>query len=349
MSRPRRLTLCRFLPLLLALAAPWAHALNITGAGASFPFPVYAFWAHEYRDAADRLVNYQSIGSGGGVAQITRGTVDFGATDAPLDGEELAERGLVQFPSVLGGTVPVVNIPGIAPGELKLTGAELADIFLGKIRKWNDPVLVARNPGLELPDAEILVVHRSDGSGTTYGWTHYLAQVSPEWASQVGVGKAVKWPTGQGGKGNEGVANYVRQLQNTIGFVEYGFARQSGLSHVSLQNREGNFVQPNAESFMAAAANADWEAVPGMGVMLTNQPGAEAWPLAAATYILVPTRPDTPERVRVVFDFFDWAFRHGDDTAERLHYVALPDNVADLVRQSWTRDVRPRNGQSAWP
>src|SRR5690625_1719276 len=196
-----------------------AAALNITGAGASFPFPVYAYWAYDYREATDRLVNYQSIGSGGGVAQITRGTVDFGASDAPVPGDELDSAQLMQFPAVMGGTVPVVNLPGVAPGELKLTGQELADIFLGNIRRWNDPVLTARNPDVDLPDADILVVHRSDGSGTTYGWTHYLAQVSDEWKDRVGVGKAVKWPVGQGGKGNEGVANYVSQLQHTIGFV----------------------------------------------------------------------------------------------------------------------------------
>lgn len=347
--------LSRLRAVLLALCAvpllvpALAHGLNITGAGASFPYPVYAYWAYAYRDLTDRLVNYQSIGSGGGVAQITRGTVDFGASDAPLSGQELAERGLMQFPAVMGGTVPVVNLPGIAPGELKLSGTELADIYLGKIRKWNDPVLVARNPGVALPDADILVVYRSDGSGTTYGWTHYLAQVSPEWASNVGVGKAVKWPTGQGGKGNEGVANYVRQLQYTIGFVEYGFARQSQLSHVALENRDGNFVQPNAESFMAAAADADWDAEPGMGLMLTYQPGAQAWPIAAATFILVPAQPRSPERVKAVFAFFDWAFREGDAIAERLHYVALPDNVADLVRQRWRQEVQPRNGAAAWP
>lgn len=343
-----RVFLLTFCTLSLFVPVP-AQALNITGAGASFPYPVYAYWAYAYRDLTDRLVNYQSIGSGGGVAQITRGTVDFGATDAPLSGEELAQRGLMQFPAVLGGTVPVVNIPGIAPGELQLSGSELADIYLGKIRKWNDPVLVARNPGLNLPDADILVVYRSDGSGTTYGWTHYLAQVSPEWASTVGVGKAVKWPTGQGGKGNEGVANYVRQLQHTIGFVEYGFARQSQLSHVALNNRDGFFVQPNPESFMAAAANANWHDTPGMGLMLTYQPGANAWPIAAATFILVPTRPRSHERVRAVFTFFDWAWQEGDKIAEQLHYVALPDSVADLVRERWPQEVQPRNGQPVWP
>ncbi len=350
---PRRLSLLLQFGFLFVLAGlsglTPAQALNITGAGASFPFPVYAYWAYDYRDATGRLVNYQSIGSGGGVAQITRGTVDFGASDAPVAGDDLEARGLMQFPAVMGGTVPVINLPGIAPGELKLTGKELADIFLGKIRRWNDPVLTTRNPDLNLPDADILVVHRSDGSGTTYGWTHYLAQVSDEWRDTVGVGKAVQWPAGQGGKGNEGVANYVRQLQNTIGFVEYGFARQSGLSHVSLENRAGNFVQPNAESFMAAAASANWNSVPGMGLMLTHQPGEKAWPVAAATFILVPSEPPGAERVHAVLEFFDWAFKTGDATAERLHYVPLPDAVTDLVRERWQNQITPRNGQPVWP
>lgn len=336
------------LALALGIAAP-ASAVDITGAGASFPYPLYAQWASTYLAETGEAVNYQSIGSGGGVAQISKPTVDFGATDAPLSADELKARGLAQFPAVMGGTVPVVNIPGIEPGRLKLTGAELADIFLGKIRRWNDPALVARNPDLALPDADILVVHRSDGSGTTYGWTHYLAQVSPAWKETVGVGKAVKWPAGQGGKGNEGVANYVRQLRHTIGYVEYGYARENNLSYVQLQNQAGNFVSPTPESFAAAAASADWHGTPGMGVMLTNQPGDEAWPLAAATFILVPEVSRRPASTRSALAFFDWAFRQGDQAADAMHYVALPDNVTDMVRERWSQQLRDTEGRPVWP
>ncbi len=327
---------------------PGAQAVNITGAGASFPFPLYATWADMYFEETGRIVNYQSIGSGGGIAQISRGTVDFGATDAPLSSAELEEIGLVQFPAVLGGTVPIVNLPGVGPGELKLTGRELADIFLGKIQKWNDPVLQERNPDLKLPDADILVVHRSDGSGTTFGWTHYLAQVSPEWAEQVGVAKAVKWPTGQGGKGNEGVANYVRQLRYTIGYVEYGYAQQNQLSYVSLENQAGQFVEPTPETFAAAAANADWQAEPGMGVMLTNQPGDNAWPLAAATFILIPQQPASSERARAALEFFDWAFSNGGQAAHELYYVPLPAAAVNQVKQRWSQ-IRDEDGTPIWP
>nr|WP_253206971.1 phosphate ABC transporter substrate-binding protein PstS [Verticiella sp. GG226] len=334
--------------LALALAAP-VGATDITGAGASFPFPLYAQWASTYLAQTGEAVNYQSIGSGGGIAQISKPTVDFGATDAPLSAEELKARGLVQFPAVMGGTVPVVNIPGVSAGELKLTGSELADIFLGKIRRWNDPVLVARNPDLKLPDADILVVHRSDGSGTTYGWTHYLAQVSPAWQETVGVGKAVKWPAGQGGKGNEGVANYVRQLRHTIGYVEYGYARENNLTYIQLQNQAGAFVSPTPASFAAAAASADWAGTPGMGVMLTNQPGEASWPLAAATFILVPEVSRRPESTRSALRFFDWAFKNGDQAADDMHYVALPDTVTDLVRDRWAQQLRTADGRTLWP
>ncbi len=333
----------------LATATLPALATDITGAGASFPFPLYATWASRYLQDTGNIVNYQSIGSGGGVAQISKPTVDFGATDAPLTGPELEQRGLVQFPAVMGGTVPVVNIPGVGPGQLTLSGPELADIFLGNIRKWNDPRLVARNPGVALPDAEILVVHRSDGSGTTFGWTDYLAQVSPEWKQRVGQGKAVKWPAGQGGKGNEGVANYVKQLRHTIGYVEYGYARENQLSYVALLNQAGAVVQPTAETFAAAAASADWNSVPGMGVMLTNQPGEQAWPVASATFILVPGKVRRAEQARAVLEFFDWAFRKGGDTANEMHYVALPESVTDEVRKRWATDIRTKSGQAIWP
>jgi len=333
----------------LAATALPVQATDITGAGASFPFPLYAAWAARYLEETGNRVNYQSIGSGGGVAQISKPTVDFGATDAPLTGEELDQNGLLQFPAVLGGTVPVVNIPGIEPGAITMSGPELADIFLGKIRRWNDPALVARNPGVALPAADILVVHRSDGSGTTFGWTDYLSQVSPEWKSTVGQGKAVKWPVGQGGKGNEGVANYVKQLRHTIGYVEYGYARENGLSHVALVNQAGNAVQPSAETFAAAADGADWNSVPGMGLMLTNQPGANAWPLATATFILVPRVSRRPESTRAALDFFDWAFRTGSQMANDMYYVPLPQSVTDAVREKWRTGLRDRNGESIWP
>lgn len=330
------------------MGASAAFAINITGAGASFPFPLYATWAANYHEQTGRIVNYQSIGSGGGIAQITRGTVDFGATDAPLTAEELEDTNLLQFPAVMGGTVPIVNLPGVAPGQLKLTGVELADIFLGKIRKWNDPRISELNPNVQLPDAAILVVHRSDGSGTTFGWTHYLAQVSPEWAENVGVAKAVKWPTGQGGKGNEGVANYVRQLRYTLGYVEYGYAQQNNLTHVALKNPAGNFVVPGPESFAAAAEHANWNAAPGMGIMLTNQPGANAWPLAAATFILIPKKPRSPERARAALEFFDWAYQHGTQAALDLHYVPLPAAAIEQVRARWSH-VQDADGSALWP
>src|SRR5690606_32976279 len=272
-----------------------AHAADITGAGASFPYPIYAKWAAQYQQETGNRVNYQSIGSGGGQQQIIAKTVDFGASDDPMKGEALDENGLFQFPAIVGGTVPVVNVDGIKPGELKLSGEIIADIFLAKITKWNDPAITAMNPDAKLPDASIIVVHRSDGSGTTFGWTNYLSKVSSDWKEKVGEGKAVKWPVGQGGKGNEGVANYVKQLSNSIGYVEYAYAKQNGLSHAALQNQAGKFVQPEYDSFAAAAAGADWKAAPGMGVVLTQQPGEKSWPVTAATFVLVHKVADKPE------------------------------------------------------
>lgn len=335
--------------LILASASASGMAADITGAGASFPFPLYATWAERYLQESGNRVNYQSIGSGGGVAQISKPTVDFGATDAPLTAAELEARDLLQFPAVMGGIVPVVNLPGIEPGQLRLSGPELAQIYLGEITRWNDPVLQARNPDLKLPDTEILIVYRSDGSGTTYAWTHYLAQVYPQWKEKVGEGKAVKWPAGQGGKGNEGVANYVKQLRHTIGYVEYGYARENRLSHVALVNQAGSVVQPNTATFSAAADSADWEADPGMGIMLTNQPGADAWPLSTATFILVPRETRRPESTRTVLEFFDWAFREGGATAENMYYIPLPPSVTDIVRKRWETSIRTRSGDPVWP
>ncbi|CAM4070900.1 phosphate ABC transporter substrate-binding protein PstS [Bordetella tumulicola] len=323
------------------------QAANVTGAGASFPYPVYAKWASEYKAATDTAVNYQSIGSGGGQQQIKAKTVDFGASDDPLKADDLEKSNLLQFPAVIGGTVPVINVDGIKPGELKLSGAVLADIFLGKIKKWDDAAVKSLNPDLKLPSADIIVVHRSDGSGTTFGWTNYLSKVSPEWKEKVGEGKAVKWPTGQGGKGNEGVAAYVGQLKNSIGYVEYAYAKQNNLSWTQLQNKDGKFVQPEQTAFAAAAANADWKSAPGMGVVLTNEPGADSWPVTAATFILMQKVQDKPEQGRAVLEFFDWAFKNGDKTAAALDYVPLPDNVTDAIRASWS-EIKTADGKPVW-
>jgi len=332
----------------LSTATFAAHAANVTGAGASFPYPVYAKWASLYAAETGNKINYQSIGSGGGQQQIIAKTVDFGASDDPLNEKKLAENGLLQFPAVIGGTVAVVNIDGIKPGQLKLTGPVLADIFLGKITKWNDQAIASLNPGVTLPDAAIIVVHRSDGSGTTFGWTNYLSKVSPEWKEKVGEGKAVKWPAGQGGKGNEGVAAYVGQLKNAIGYVEYAYAKQNNLSWTQLKNKDGNFVQPEQKAFAAAAANADWKSAPGMGVVLTEEPGADSWPVTAATFILVHKKADKPEQTKAVLSFFDWAFKNGAKSASEIDYVPLPDAVTKEVRAAWAAEIKSADGQAVW-
>lgn len=339
----------RFSSILAVCAvAASVQAADLTGAGASFPYPIYAKWAAQYHQETGNRVNYQSIGSGGGQQQIIAKTVDFGASDDPMKADALESNGLVQFPAVIGGTVPVVNLAGIKPGELKLTGTVLADIFLGKIRQWNDPAIVALNPDLALPAKAIVVVHRSDGSGTTFGWTNYLTQVSADWKSQVGEGKAVKWPVGQGGKGNEGVAAYVRQLKNSIGYVEYAYAKQNALSWTQLQNRDGVFVQPSQSAFATAAASADWSSAPGMGVILNNEPGAQSWPVTAATFILVHARQTDAARAREVLAFFDWAFSKGGESAGQLDYVPLPEAVTRQVRQLWTTRILGPDGAAVW-
>lgn len=313
------------------------QAANITGAGASLPFPVYATWAAEYHQQTGRQVNYQSIGSGGGQQQIIVGTVAFGATDDPMAADELMQHGLLQFPAIIGGIVPVVNLPGIGPGELKLTGEVLADIYLGKITRWNDPALVTLNPELRLPDSDIVVVHRSDGSGTTFNWSDYLAKVSADWRTRVGVGKAIKWPVGQGGKGNEGVAAYVMQLENAIGYLEFAYAVQNNLSWTLLKNQAGAFVAPSEASFSAAAAHADWINTPGFGVVLTEQPGADSWPITAASFILIKKQPRDVAQARTVQDFFGWAFDQGRDIARALDYVPLPDEVVGQITELWAQ------------
>ncbi|ALM84388.1 phosphate ABC transporter substrate-binding protein PstS [Bordetella sp. N] len=331
----------------LSAAVFAVQAADVTGAGASFPYPVYAKWASEYKAATNNAVNYQSIGSGGGQQQIIAKTVDFGASDDPMKGEDLDKNGLLQFPAVIGGTVPVVNVSGVSAGQLKLSGAVLADIFQGKIKKWDDAKIKSLNPDVKLPSADIIVVYRSDGSGTTFGWTNYLSKVSASWKAEIGEGKAVKWPTGQGGKGNEGVAAYVGQLKNSIGYVEYAYAKQNKLAWTQLQNKDGKFVQPEQKAFAAAAANADWKSAPGMGVVLTDEPGAASWPVTSATFILVHKVQDKPAQGKAVLSFFDWAFKGGAKSAEALDYVPLPDAVTSEIRASW-KQIKGADGKAVW-
>ncbi|MDO5687626.1 MAG: phosphate ABC transporter substrate-binding protein PstS [Neisseria sp.] len=319
------------------------NAQTVTGAGASFPQPIYAQWAQAYQQSTGNQINYQSIGSSGGIKQIIAKTVDFGATDAPLSKENLDKDGLIQFPTVVGGVVPVVNVDGVAPGQLKLSGTVLADIYLGKIKKWNDPAITALNEGVSLPDAAITTVFRSDGSGTSFNFTNYLSQVSPEWEKTVGAANSVKWPTatdgtGAAGKGNEGVSATVGKVKNSIGYVEYAYAKQNNMSHTALMNKAGNVVQPSQESF-AAAADTDWQSAPGYQLVLTNQGSDQAWPIASATFIVVHTKPDNPERVKAALAFFDWAYKNGDEAAAKLDYVPLTDNTKQLMRDSWKQVV----------
>lgn len=312
-----------------------AQAADITGAGATFPFPIYAKWAEAYKAATGVGLNYQSIGSGGGIRQIKAKTVDFGASDAPLKGDDLEKSGLLQFPAVMGGLVPAINIAGINPRELKLTGPLLADIYFGKIKRWNDPQIAALNPNLKLPDAGISVVYRSDGSGTTYVWTEYLSLISADWKSKVGFNTSVQWPVGVGGKGNEGVSATVKQIANSIGYVEYAYAKQNKLSYALVQNKSGHFPDPDDTSFQAAADGADWSAAPGMGISLNNQAGDKAWPIVSATFILMHRKPEKTEQSQAALKFFDWAFKNGDKLALELEYVPLPASVKDKVRASW--------------
>ena len=314
---------------------------TITGAGASFPQPIYAKWAGEFKNATGGQVNYQSIGSSGGIKQIQANTVDFGASDAPLSKEELDKSGLIQFPTVIGGVVPVVNIEGVAPGQLKLDGATLANIYLGKITKWNDPAITALNAGVTLPDAPITTIFRSDGSGTTFNFASYLAAVSPEWKAGPGVDKSIKWPTaatGAGGKGNEGVASNVARAKNSIGYVEYAYAKQNKMSHTQLKNAAGNFVQPSAESF-AAAGNADWKGTPGFNIVLTNQADSNAWPISAATFILIHTKPTNPDNVKNTLKFFDWAYSSGDELAKSLDFVPFSAESKAIFREEWKKVI----------
>ncbi len=321
--------------------------IRLSGAGASFPYPVYARWAYRYQKLTGARINYQSIGSGGGIAQIKAKTVDFGASDAPLKPKDLKAADLIQFPMVMGGVVPVVNIPGVGPGKLRLSGKALADIYLGRIRRWNAPALAALNPGLKLPDRAIQVVHRADGSGTTWIFTNYLSKVSPGWKAKVGTAKAVAWPTGVGGKGNEGVAGYVKRLKGAIGYVEYAYALTNKLPHALLQNRAGKFVAPTFASFQAAAANADWAHAPGFYMVLTNQPGDQSWPITGATFILLHREQPSVRKAKALLRFFDWCYRHGGALAKKLHYVPMPEAVVKRVEARWRTDLRA-SGKPVW-
>lgn len=312
-----------------------AFSQDVTGAGASFPAPLYSKWAAEYNKSQGQKVNYQSVGSGAGIKQIDAKTVDFGASDMPLKDEDLAQKNQMQFPTVIGGVVPVVNIAGVTPGQLKLTGEVIADIFLGKISKWSDPAVKALNPGLNLPDAAIAPVRRSDGSGTTFLFTNYLSKVSTDWKAKVGDGTAVNWPTGAGGKGNEGVAAFVSRLPNSIGYVEYAYVKQNKMVFAQVKNAAGHYVSPDDTAFKAAAAGADWPK--SFYQILTNQPGKDAWPITGATFILMHKTQDKPEKAAATLKFFDWAYKNGDQTADDLDYVPMPASVKDVIRKSWSQ------------
>jgi phosphate transport system substrate-binding protein len=326
-------------------AATTAHAADISGAGATFPYPIYAKWADAYKKETGLGLNYQSIGSGGGIKQIKAKTVTFGASDKPLPGKELDETGLAQFPMVMGGIVPVVNLEGIKPGELVIDGPTLAKIFLGEIKQWNDPALKKLNPSAKLPDAAIAVVHRSDGSGTTFNFSYYLADVSPGWKAKVGVNTSLQWPVGIGAKGNEGVANNVGNTRGSIGYVEYAYALQNKLTYTKMMNKAGKTVAPTSEAFQAAAANADWKSQPGYGVILANQPGAESWPMTAATWILMYKKPADPAASAEALKFFAWAYKSGGKMAEKLDYVPMPANVVKDIEAYWKNEIKDASGK----
>lgn len=325
---------------LIAAGATSAQAADITGAGATFVYPVMSKWSADYSTATGNKINYQSIGSGGGIAQIKAGTVDFGSSDKPLESKELSEAGLGQFPSVIGGVVPVVNIKGIVPGKIQFTGPLLAEIFLGKITKWNDPQIVAVNAGVALPDALITVVHRSDGSGTTFNWVNYLSKVSPEWKTKIGEGTSVQWPVGVGGKGNEGVAAYVKQIPGSIGYVELAYALQNKMTHAAVQNAAGKFVQPSRESFQAAAASADWKNAKDFFLIITNAPGEGSWPIAATNFILMYKQPKDATRSKNTLAFFKWALENGKAQAEALDFVPLPDELVKQIEAYWAAEIK---------
>lgn len=330
--------------LTLSLAGVTVLAQDVTGAGATFPAPIYAKWADAYNKATGARINYQSVGSGAGLRQIRGKTVDFGASDMPLTDAELTKDGLIQFPTVIGGVVPVVNIKGITPGQIKITGQVLGDIYLGKVTKWNDAALAALNPGVPLPDAAIAVVRRADGSGTTFLFTNYLSKVNTEWKAKVGEGTAVNWPTGAGGKGNEGVSAFVQRLPNSIGYVEYAYAKQNKMSYALMQNKDGVYVKPDDTAFKAAAAGAEWAKT--FYQVLTDQPGKDSWPITGATFIMMHKAQDKPASATNSLKFFDWAFANGDKMADDLDYVPLPGAVKDMVRKQWGDNLKDAAGKA---
>jgi phosphate transport system substrate-binding protein len=330
------------------LAGATAHAADLSGAGATFPAPIYAKWAETYRKDSGVGLNYQPIGSGGGIKQIKAKTVDFGASDKPLKVQELNESGLFQFPTVVGGVVPVVNIPGVAPGALKLNGAILADIYLGEIKRWNDPRIAQLNPGLRLPGLPVTVVHRSDGSGTSFLFTTYLSMKSAAWAGKVGGNDSVEWPVGQGGKGNDGVAAFVKQTVGSIGYVEYVYIQQNHMAFVDMQTRQGSFIAPTEGAFAAAASHGDWSHAPGYYLLLLDQPGEDAWPITGATFILMYKQQANAATGEGVLKFFDWAYKNGDGMAKSLSYVPLPEGVKAQIRKSWAMNIKGGNGQPVY-
>jgi phosphate ABC transporter phosphate-binding protein len=330
---------------ILAAAVLPAMAMDISGAGATFPYPIYAKWADAYKKETGVGLNYQSIGSGGGIKQIEARTVTFGATDAPLKGEDLDKNGLVQFPMVMGGIVPVVNLAGIKAGDLVIDGPTLANIFLGNIKTWDDPAIKKLNPSAKLPSQAIAVVHRSDGSGTTFNFAYYLAQVSPDWKTNVGFNTSVEWPVGIGAKGNEGVSQNVSQTNGAIGYVEYAYALQNKMTYTKMINKDGKTVSPTSDAFQAAAANADWSSVPGYGVILANQPGATSWPMTAATFILIPKQPQDTAATTEALKFFAWAYAKGAKMAEELDYMPMPAKVVSSIEAMWSKDIKDASGK----
>ena len=316
------------------------HATDITGAGSSFVYPVISKWSAAYAEKTGNHINYQSIGSGGGIAQIKAGTVDFGASDMPLKPEDLAKFGLGQFPDVIGGIVPAMNVAGVAAGSLVLDGPTLADIYLGKVTTWNDPAIAKLNPNLHLPSSRITVVHRSDGSGTSFNFTDYLSKVSADWKAKVGEGTAVQWPAGIGGKGNEGVSAYIKQIPNSIGYVEYAYALQNKIGYAKMKNAAGNVIEPNTASFQAAANTADWKNSKDFNLLMTNAPGAEAWPITATSWVIMYKTPKNAANTKVAFDFFKWAYEHGQDSARALDYVPLPDTLVQQIETYWSSEYK---------
>ncbi len=345
---PAKIAISAFIGAAALVLLPAAQAAEISGAGATFPYPIYAKWAEAYKAKTGLSMNYQSIGSGGGIKQIQSKTVDFGASDMPLKPDELEKSGLMQFPMIMGGEVVVINVKGVETGKLKLNGKTLADIYLGKITKWNDPALTKLNPGMALPDQAMAVVHRSDGSGTTFIFTNYLSKVSPEWKEKVGENTAVEWPVGLGGKGNEGVAVLVSRTDGAIGYVEYAYAKQNKMNYSLLANKEGIYNQPDAKAFQAAAANADWKAAPGYYLLLTDQPGKDSWPITGASFILMHKKPEKPENSKQVLAFFDWSYKNGQKLADELDYMPMPDPVVKLVEETWKTQLTGSDGKPVW-